>query len=142
MIVVYDYTSNGSLFHQLYGIYSNSPRLSWKKMLEISIGVASGLHYLHSGAKRSIIHGDIAPVNILLDENWIPKLKFFGVSMKEPKFSEKDVKRLELESVKGTWESPNVMHKSDVCSFGVVKLELIFGKTLFRVISEDEVHNL
>ncbi|KAI9124660.1 hypothetical protein K1719_004582 [Acacia pycnantha] len=46
MIIVYDYVPNGSLFHQLY---TKSPTLSWKKRLEISIGVARGLHYLHSG---------------------------------------------------------------------------------------------
>ncbi|KAI9124739.1 hypothetical protein K1719_004661 [Acacia pycnantha] len=53
MIVVFDYAPKGSLHHQLCRTERNSPTLSWKRRLEISIGVARGLHYLHSGTKRT-----------------------------------------------------------------------------------------
>ncbi|KAK4279426.1 hypothetical protein QN277_011211 [Acacia crassicarpa] len=135
MIVVHEYAPNGSLFDQLYKL----PRLSWKRRLEISTGVARGLHYLHSGTKRTIIHGNIAPVTVMLDENWVPKLSFFGLSKKAPKSQAKDVKRKELESVEGSVGSrkclrvPNdVMHKSDVYSFGELLVELICQNTPFN----------
>ncbi|XP_028805095.1 receptor-like protein kinase ANXUR2 [Neltuma alba] len=140
MIVVYEYAPNGSL-QQLYGTESKSPIRPWKKRLEISIGLARGLHYLHSGTKHTIIHGNIAPSTILLGENWVPRLNFFGRSLKGPKFSAKDMKPIQLEYVEGPWgyiapecfRAPKVTYKCDVYSFGVVLLELICGKTLYQI---------
>ncbi|XP_054793472.1 receptor-like protein kinase ANXUR2 [Prosopis cineraria] len=141
MMVVYEYMPNGSLRDQLYGMKSKSPILPWKKRLEISIGVARGLHYPHSGTKRTIIHRNITPVTILLDENWIPKLSYFGLSLKGPKFSATDAKPIEIDAVQGTvgyiapecWALANVTYKCDVYSFGVILLELICGKTSFQI---------
>ncbi|XP_028799440.1 receptor-like protein kinase ANXUR1 [Neltuma alba] len=145
MIVVYDYAPNRSLYHQIHGIDSNSPIKPWKKRLEISIGVARGLHYLHSGTKRTVIHRHITSAAILLGENWVPKLGYFGLSLKGPKFSARDAKPIKLESIEGPWvytapeclRATNVTHKSDVYSFGVVLLELVCGKTLSQI-SEHE----
>ncbi|XP_028799448.1 receptor-like protein kinase ANXUR1 [Neltuma alba] len=138
MIVVYEHAPNGSL-RDLFG--SKPPTFSWKKRLEISIGVARGLHYLHAGTKRIIIHRNIKSACILLGENWVPKLSYFGFSLAGPKFSAKDMKPLRLESVKGPkghiapecFGSSNVTYKCDVYSFGVVLLELICGKTLYQI---------
>ncbi|XP_028799335.1 receptor-like protein kinase ANXUR1 isoform X1 [Neltuma alba] len=148
MIVVYDYAPNGSLYQQLYETEAKPAIRPWKKRLEISIGVARGLHYLHSGTKRTIIHRDITPFAILLGEHWIPKLNFFGFSIKGPKFSEKDVKPIQLESIEGPvgYIAPecisgtNVTYKSDVYSFGAVLLELICGKTLFQIVQHKGRH--
>ncbi|KAK4279438.1 hypothetical protein QN277_011223 [Acacia crassicarpa] len=141
LIVVYDYPLKGSLHDQLYRTDRNSPTLSWKRRLEISIGVARGLHHLHSGTKRTIIHLDVTPDSILLDENWVPKLKFSGISVKGPKFSEKEVRPIELRSVEGTYGyvapehmmNAEVTHKCDVYSFGALLLELICGKHPFHI---------
>lgn len=126
MIAVHEYAPNGSLYDH---IYTKPPTpLSWKKRLEIGIGVARGLHYLHCGTKRTIIHDDVSTVTIMLDENWVPKITFFGVSRKAPKSSEKGGKRRELEEEsvdEGKWESPDVMHKYDVFCFGELLRELI-----------------
>ncbi|XP_054818742.1 receptor-like protein kinase ANXUR2 [Prosopis cineraria] len=142
MIVVYKYVPNNSLYYQLYEQHGkSSPVEPWKKRLEISIGVARALQYLHSGTKRTIIHRSAEPGNIILDENWNPKLTYFGLSIKGPKFSAKEAKPIKLDVVEGPWgyiapecwALTNVTYKCDVYSFGVILLELICGKMMFQI---------
>ncbi|KAL9297307.1 hypothetical protein ACSQ67_023203 [Phaseolus vulgaris] len=83
-ILVYEYMSNGSLDKHL-----QEGQLSWKKRLEICIGVARGLHYLHTGAKRSIFHCILGPGTVLLDDQMEPKLAGFGASEQGSRFMSK-----------------------------------------------------
>ncbi|CAJ1957924.1 unnamed protein product [Sphenostylis stenocarpa] len=76
--------SNGSLDKHLPG-----GKLSWKKRVEICRGVARGLHYLHTGAKRSMFHCILRASTILLDGNMEPKLAVFGLSVHGPRFNPK-----------------------------------------------------
>ncbi|GMI66224.1 MEDOS 2 [Hibiscus trionum] len=135
-IQVYEYTSRGSLSDHLFG--EGYAPLLWKQRLQICIGAARGLHYLHTGAKYAVIHRDIRTSNILLDEEFSSKLSGFGLSKLGPPSMSKTLIRKETR-VAGTLEymAPEyamlgeLTEKSDVYSFGVVLLEVLFGRAAY-----------
>ncbi|MBA0733521.1 hypothetical protein Gogos_017524, partial [Gossypium gossypioides] len=77
--LVYEFMSNGSLDKIIFS-EENKETLGWKKMFDIVIGVARGIDYLHQGCDMQILHFDIKPHNILLDENFNPKVSDFGLA--------------------------------------------------------------
>jgi serine/threonine protein kinase len=80
--LVYEYMPQGSLDKY---IFSAEKIFSWDKLIEIALGIARGINYLHQGCEMQIIHFDIKPHNILLDGNFVPKVADFGLAKLCPK---------------------------------------------------------
>uniref|UniRef100_A0A2N9ETB2 Protein kinase domain-containing protein n=1 Tax=Fagus sylvatica TaxID=28930 RepID=A0A2N9ETB2_FAGSY len=134
--LVYEFLPNGSLEKFIYkGNTSNvDHQLGWETLYKIVVGIARGLEYLHRGCNTRILHFDIKPHNILLDENFCPRISDFGLAKICPR--EKSI--ISTSGARGTigYIAPEVFsrsfggvsHKSDVYSYGMMVLEMVGGR--------------
>ncbi|XP_010538485.1 PREDICTED: probable receptor-like protein kinase At5g47070 [Tarenaya hassleriana] len=129
-LLVYEFMPNRSLEDHL--ISRRSPTLPWKQRLEIMHGAAQGLAYLHSGLGIEVIYRDFKTSNVLLDEEFRPKLSDFGLAREGPQDGKTHVTTARV----GTQgyaapeyvETGHLRSQSDVYSFGVVLYEIITGR--------------
>nr|XP_023920314.1 G-type lectin S-receptor-like serine/threonine-protein kinase LECRK3 [Quercus suber] len=124
-LLVYEYMSNGSLANILF---KGVRRPDWDERVRITLDVARGILYLHEECKTPIIHCDIKPSNILMDEFWTAKISDFGLA----KLLMPDQTRT-FTVVRGTrgymapeWQKNTpISVKADIYSYGIVLLEII-----------------
>ncbi|XP_054788047.1 LEAF RUST 10 DISEASE-RESISTANCE LOCUS RECEPTOR-LIKE PROTEIN KINASE-like 2.4 [Prosopis cineraria] len=135
-VLIYEYMSNGSLDSFIYnrGSLNAFCSLEWKVLFQITIGIAQGLEYLHRGCNTRILHLDIKPQNILLDEEFCPKISDFGLA----KLCQKKESIVSILGPRGTigFIAPEVFnrafggvsHKADVYSYGMLVIEMVGGR--------------
>ncbi|KAM7469719.1 hypothetical protein LguiA_007902 [Lonicera macranthoides] len=156
-LLVYEHVCNGSLDKWIFNP-ERTQVLGWELRRKIIMGLAKGLEYLHILCNPSIIHFDIKPQNILLDVDFNVKISDFGLA----KLIDRDQSQV-LTVLKGTpgymapelFSGTNISVKADVFSFGIVILEIVFGRKnldstqscpLINVVKEkaqnDQLHDL
>uniref|UniRef100_A0A0E0NAA9 Protein kinase domain-containing protein n=1 Tax=Oryza rufipogon TaxID=4529 RepID=A0A0E0NAA9_ORYRU len=143
-ILVYNYLENNSLAQTLLGYGHSNIQFNWATRVNICVGIARGLTYLHEVVNPHIVHRDIKASNILLDKDLTPKISDFGLAKLLPP----DASHVSTR-VAGTlgYLAPEyairgqVTRKSDVYSFGVLLLEIVSGRsnTNTRLPYEDQI---
>ncbi|XP_021772676.1 LEAF RUST 10 DISEASE-RESISTANCE LOCUS RECEPTOR-LIKE PROTEIN KINASE-like 2.1 isoform X1 [Chenopodium quinoa] len=131
--LVFEFLPNGSLDKFIYG-KEIEKSLQLETMFNIAVGIARGLDYLHRGCNIQILHFDIKPHNILLDEEFRPKISDFGLARLCPPMNS----MITMSEARGTigYIAPEVFcryygsisHKSDVYSYGMMLLDLVCGR--------------
>lgn len=131
LLLVYEYMPNGSLDRMLYQDSENGVLLSWYHRLNIVVGLASALTYLHQECEQQVIHRDIKASNIMLDANFNARLGDFGLA----RLMDHDKSPVSTLTA-GTmgYLAPEYLQygtateKTDVFSYGVVVLEVACGR--------------
>jgi chitinase len=143
--LLYEYMPNGSLERYTFGNNSTEGEdtLSWDKLFNIVIGIARGLEYLHTGCNTRIVHFDIKPHNILLDQDFCPKISDFGLA----KLCRQKESRISIAGARGTigYIAPELFSrnhgpvgsKADVYSYGMVILEMVGARKKIDVSTDD-----
>ncbi|KAK8960666.1 G-type lectin S-receptor-like serine/threonine-protein kinase SD2-5 [Platanthera guangdongensis] len=140
-LLVFEFMPNGSLDKWIFNRTHNAS-LDWQTKCRIISNIAKGLSYLHEGCKQRIIHLDIKPQNILLDENFNAKVADFGLA----KLVDRDQDQV-MTRMRGTvgylapeWLTSVISEKADVFSFGVVVMEIVCGRKNLDNSLKGEVH--
>ncbi|KAI9107103.1 hypothetical protein K1719_022631 [Acacia pycnantha] len=130
-MLVYEYVDNGNLEQWLHGDTNPSSPLTWDIRMNIILGTAKGLTYLHEGLEPKVVHRDIKSSNILLDKRWNPKVSDFGLA--KLLGSERSYVTTRVMGTFGyvapEYASTGMLNeRSDVYSFGVLLMEIISGR--------------
>ncbi|MED6181653.1 hypothetical protein PIB30_021246 [Stylosanthes scabra] len=130
-MLVYEYVDNGNLEQWLHGDVGPLSPLTWEIRMNIILGTAKGLAYLHEGLEPKVVHRDIKSSNILIDKQWNSKVSDFGLA----KLLDSDSNYIKTR-VMGTfgyvapeYASTGMLNEqSDVYSFGILIMEVITGR--------------
>ncbi|XP_021716443.1 receptor-like serine/threonine-protein kinase ALE2 [Chenopodium quinoa] len=131
--LIYELVPNGSVEYHLHGVAKEvvAP-LDWATRMKIALGAARGLSYLHEDSNPCVIHRDFKASNILLEQDFTPKVSDFGLARNALNEGNQPIST----HVIGTFGylapeyamSGHLLVKSDVYSYGVVLLELLTGR--------------
>ncbi|KAJ4712896.1 LRR receptor-like kinase family protein [Melia azedarach] len=138
-LILSEFVPNGNLYDNLHGVnypgtstggVGNS-ELHWARRFQIALGTARALSYLHHDCKPPILHLNIKSTNILLDENYEPKLSDYGLAKLLPILDNYGLTK--FHNAVGyvapeLAQSLRLSEKCDVYSFGVILLELVTGR--------------
>jgi serine/threonine protein kinase len=132
-VLVYEYLKNGTLADLLF---QSERRPIWKERVRIALDIARGILYLHEECQACIIHCNITPQNILMDDSWIAKISDFGLS--KLLYPDEIRSSMALSQSRGhmapEWQNNALMSvKADIYSFGVVLLEIICCRSSIKV---------
>ncbi|KAL4281501.1 hypothetical protein GQ457_03G039550 [Hibiscus cannabinus] len=130
-MLVYEYVDNGNLEQWLHGDVGPCSPLTWDIRMNIVLGTAKGLTYLHEGLEPKVVHRDIKSSNILLDKQWNPKVSDFGLA--KLLGSERSYVTTRVMGTFGyvapEYASTGMLNeRSDVYSFGILLMEIISGR--------------
>ncbi|RLM70060.1 hypothetical protein C2845_PM17G06520 [Panicum miliaceum] len=124
-LLCFEYVSGGSLDRYITDV---SVGLEWRKRYSIIRGICEGLHYLH---RKHIVHLDLKPSNILLDNNMVPKISDFGYS----RCFHENQSRVITQTIAGSigYLAPEFYNgvitlKLDIYALGVIMAEILTGK--------------
>ncbi|KAM0946880.1 putative protein kinase RLK-Pelle-RLCK-V family [Dioscorea sansibarensis] len=130
-MLVYEYVDNGNLDQWLHGDMGRVSPLTWEIRMKIILGTAKGLAYLHEGLEPKVVHRDVKSSNILLDQQWNPKVSDFGLA--KLLCSERNYVTTRVMGTFGyvapEYASTGMLNeRSDVYSFGILIMEIITGR--------------
>lgn len=131
-MLVYEYIDNGNLDQWLHGDVGEVSPLTWEIRVNVILGTAKGLAYLHEGLEPKVVHRDIKSSNILLDRQWNSKLSDFGLA--KLLNSERSYVTTRVMGTFG-YVAPEyactgmLNEKSDIYSFGILIMEIITGRS-------------
>ncbi|PSR99786.1 Serine/threonine-protein kinase [Actinidia chinensis var. chinensis] len=131
-MLVYEYVDNGNLEQWLHGDVGPCSPLTWDIRMNIILGMAKGLTYLHEGLEPKVVHRDIKSSNILLDKQWNTKVSDFGLA--KLLGSERNYVTTRVMGTFGyvapEYASTGMLNeRSDVYSFGILAMEIISGRS-------------
>ncbi|CAN6806094.1 unnamed protein product [Brassica oleracea] len=146
-LLVFEFVSGGSLPDHLFEQEPGQKPIDWLTRMKIAFGAAQGLDYLHDKVNPPVIYRDLKAANILLDDEFYPKLCDYGLNNLAPgagdsMFHSSCVMDTYGYSAPEYTRGEDLTVKSDVYSFGVVLLELITGRRAVDTTKPNDEQNL
>ncbi|KAK9159426.1 hypothetical protein Syun_005767 [Stephania yunnanensis] len=143
-LLISDYAPHGSLDSMLHERLPSTPPLTWANRFKIALGTAKGLAHLHHSFRPPVIHYNVKPSNILLDENCNPKISDFGLARLLTKL-DKHIINSRFQSTLGyvapelACQNMRINEKCDIYGYGIMILELVTGRRSVEYGDDDVV---